>query len=93
MDGNRLRPVQYRPWWKRTVRWFRAKGMSLDGPTCIQAQQTRVETFWKWFTRLGGQALLWLYIACCVAAGHVISFADFRAFLAHLLNWQTKGGF
>ena len=93
LENNRLRGRRssFRPWWKiilSAVWRKRLMGPSGDFVSWIHIEQTRGEVYWKWFTRLGGQALLWLYVSDCIIAGRVVSFANFRAFLAHIFKIQ-----
>jgi len=92
-----------RPWYVRLSRWLYFKpgiwwtggggsgiGIPHGGPRQCLTVSTGRQAAWQ-LLRLPLGLLLFLYSVCCVILGRAVSLAVFRAFVAHVFNWN--GGF
>jgi hypothetical protein len=93
-EAPALRRRRPRPWYERLVRplrywWSGAAGIGLAGDRATYT--TGRQAVWQ-VARIPLSLLLFLYAACSLIAGHIVSAGVFRAFLSQVFGWQMNGG-
>ena len=81
-------PTAVRGWWT---------GNSLRGITPLNPMEhIKIyahgrQALWQ-LVRLPMSLVIFLYVICCVVAGHAATLTMFRAFIAHVFNCSLNGG-